>query len=154
MSMEMKDLNENDELLIQKARDVINMNFDYKKNNHTVGAALRCKNGNIYVGVNVHFNHGTCAEVIAIGSAITVGEREFDCIVAVDGEGDILSPCGNCRQMLSEYALNCDVIMTIDGKNMKIKVLELIPFAYVRKTSWSKLKTYSLLTKHIRDNAE
>lgn len=150
----MENLNEKDELLIQKARDVINVNFDYEKNNHTVGAALRCKNGNIYAGVNLHLNHGTCAEVIAIGSAITAGEREFDCIVAVHGDGEILPPCGNCRQMLSEYALDCDVIITTEGKSIKIKASELIPFAYVRKIALSKLKAYSLLKKHIRDTLD
>lgn len=129
----MKELNGKDVLLIEKAKDIINKNFDYEKNNHTVGAALRCKNGNIYVGVNVYFNHGACAEVIAIGAAITAGERDFDCIVAVRGEGDILPPCGNCRQMLSDYALDCDVIVTTDDGNRKIKVSQLIPFAYVRR---------------------
>jgi len=44
--------------------------------------AIRCRNGNIYTGVNVYSNHGACAEMIAIGSAITNGEREFECLVA------------------------------------------------------------------------
>ena len=129
----MKSLNESDELLIKRAQDIIKKNFDYEKNNHTVGAALRCKNGNIYVGVNVHFNHGACAEVVALGTAVTSGEREFDCIVAVRGEGDVLPPCGNCRQMLSEYASDCDVIVDTDDGNKKLKVTDLIPFSYVRK---------------------
>ena len=129
----MNELNEKDISLIEKAKDIINKNFDYERNNHTVGAALRCKNGNTYVGVNVYFNHGACAEVVAIGTAITAGEREFDCIVAVRGEGDVLPPCGNCRQMLSEYALDCDVIVATENGNTKVKVSELIPFSYVRK---------------------
>ena len=129
----MKSLNESDELLIKKAQNIIEKNFDYDKNNHTVGAALRCKNGNIYVGVNVYFNHGACAEVVAIGTAITSGEREFDCIVAVRGEGDVLPPCGNCRQMLSDYAPDCDVIIDTDDGNKKVKATDLIPFSYVRK---------------------
>jgi len=129
----LEELNSEDVTLISKAQEVIKMNFDFEKNNHTVGAAVRCKNGNIYLGVNVYFNHGPCAEVIAVGAAITAGEREFDCIVAVRGEGDVLPPCGNCRQMLSDYALACDVIVnTADGEK-KIKVSELIPFSYVRK---------------------
>ncbi len=94
----MKALNDEDLELISKAQDVITKNFDFENNNHTVGAAVRCKNGNVYLGVNVYLNHGACAEIIAIGTAITAGEREFDCIVAISGEGDILPPCGNCRQ--------------------------------------------------------
>ena len=128
----MNELTANDILLIEKARDIINANFDYERNNHTVGAALRCKTGAIYVGVNVYFNHGACAEVIALGAAITAGEREFDCIVAVRGEGDILPPCGNCRQMLSDYAADCDVIIATADGDRKVKIADLIPFAYTR----------------------
>ena len=129
----MKNLDNRDTALIEAARDIITKNFDHVKNNHTVGAAVRCKNGKIYLGVNVYLNHGACAEIIAIGAAITAGEREFDCIVAVIGEGDILPPCGNCRQMLSEYAPLCDVIIVTENGENKIQAKELIPFSYVRK---------------------
>ena len=129
----MKALNDEDLDLISKAQDVIKKNFDFEKSNHTVGAAVRCKNGNIYLGVNVYLNHGACAEIIAVGTALTAGEREFDCIVAVGGDGDILPPCGNCRQMLSDYAPLCDVIIPTDEGNKKVKVQELIPYAYERK---------------------
>jgi len=60
----MENFNPEDLVLIDKAKAVIKKNFDFEKNNHTVGAALRCKNGNIYLGVNVYSNHGACAEVI------------------------------------------------------------------------------------------
>ena len=56
---------------------------------------------------------GSCADVIAIGSAITAGERKFDTIVVVLG-GDnskILPPCGNCRQMMYCYDKNINVIV-------------------------------------------
>jgi len=78
-------------------------------------------------------NHGACAEIIAIGAAITAGERDFDCIVAVRGEGEILPPCGNCRQMLSDYAPLCDVIIVTENGEKKIQAKELIPFSYVRE---------------------
>jgi len=129
----LESLNVRDIELISKAQEVITKNFDFEKNNHTVGAAVRCKNGNIYLGVNVYLNHGACAEIIAIGAAITAGERDFDCIVAVRGEGEILPPCGNCRQMLSDYAPLCDVVISTEGGNKKLKATELIPYAYIRK---------------------
>jgi len=129
----MKALDKQDLLLIAEAKKVIAKIFDHEKNNHTVGAAVRCKNGKIYLGVNVYLNHGACAEIIAVGSAITAGEREFDCIVAVRGEGDILPPCGNCRQMLSEYAPLCDVILTTENGDVKVQAQDLIPLSYVRK---------------------
>ena len=58
------------------------------------------QNGKVYVGTNCDsVRHGSCAEVIAIGSAVTAGERESDTIAAVlGGESErILPPCGNCR---------------------------------------------------------
>ena len=130
----MKDIDNYDVTLIEEARNVIIKNFDYEKNNHTVGAAVRCKNGKIYLGVNVYnINHGACAEIIAIGTAITAGEREFDCIVSVRGEGEIIPPCGNCRQMLFDYASLCDVIIDTEHGEKKLSAKELIPFSYIRK---------------------
>ena len=127
-----ENLIESDYELINKASDIIKNNFDYVKENHTVGAAVRCKNGNIYVGVNIYSLHGACAETIAIGTAITNGEREFECIVAVRGKniGEILSPCGNCRQLLIDYAPECYVIVNSPDGLGKVKAKHLIPFAY------------------------
>lgn len=121
-----------DSELIEKATEIIKKNFDYKKENHTVGAAIRCKNGKVYVGVNVYSVHGACAEMIAIGAAITAGEREFDTIVAImgRGEGGVLAPCGNCRQMLVDYCPEIDVIINSDEGLKKLKAKDLIPYAY------------------------
>ena len=121
-----------DEELIERAREVIRRNYDGKKKNHTVGAALRCASDSVYVGVNVHSLHGACAECVAIGAAITAGEREFECLACVrgaDGE-EILPPCGNCRQMLNDYAPDCLVVVpTVDGWT-KVRVADLLPFSY------------------------
>lgn len=127
----MQELNKEDLELIEKAREVIKKNYDGKRYNHTVGSALRCKNGRIYLGVNVYSVHGTCAEQVALGSAITDGERDFDTIVAVDGEnGRILSPCGNCRQVFSDYMPDGFVIVGDKDKLLKVRAKELIPYSY------------------------
>ena len=128
----MEDLIEKDLELIKKATETIKKNYDSIKFNHTVAVAIRCKNGNIYTGVNVYSLHGACAEMIAIGSAITNGEREFECLVAVRGENgeEILPPCGNCRQVLFDYMPDCKVIINTNNKLNKLAVRELLPFAY------------------------
>ena len=126
-------LTEKDYELIAKAQKAIHFNYDEKNFNHTVGAAVLCKNGKIYVGVNVYSLHGACAEQVAIGTAITHGERDFETIVAVrgkDGE-EIIPPCGNCRQILHDYMPECEVILSVDGENKKIKAKELLPFSYM-----------------------
>ena len=118
--------------LIEAAQKVICANYDATNYYHTVGAAIRCKSGQIYVGVNIYSLHGACAEQVAIGAAITHGEREFETIVAVrgkDGE-EIIPPCGNCRQILNDYMPECEVILSTNGKNKKIKAKELLPFSY------------------------
>ncbi len=124
-------LTKSDIELFDKAKAVIKRNFDDKMWNHTIGAAVRCKNGKVYLGVNCDGVHGSCAEYIAIGAAITAGEREFDSIVAVYGKGtdcQIAPPCGNCRQMLLEYAPDIRVIVT-EEKSIGIK--ELLPYPYL-----------------------
>jgi hypothetical protein len=118
--------------LIAEAKRVIQLNYDQEHHNHTVGAAIRSKNGKIYVGVNVYSLHGACAEQVAIGAAITNGEKDFDIMVAVRGkEGEeIIPPCGNCRQILHDYMPDCEVIVSVCGVLKKIKADELLPFSY------------------------
>lgn len=128
----MYELNDKDFELIKEAQRVISSNYDEVNYNHTVGAAIRAKSEKIYVGVNVYSLHGACAEQVAIGTAISNGEREFETIVAVRGkEGqEIIPPCGNCRQILHDYMPECEVIISVEGKEMKVSAKELLPFSY------------------------
>lgn len=128
----MRELDCRDVTLLEQAKGIIDKNYDEANGKHTVGAAVRCKSGKVYLGVNVYAIHGSCAEYIAIGAAITAGEREFDCIVAVRGgaQHEVLPPCGNCRQMLVGYAPSCDVIVETEAGLRKISAKELVPFAY------------------------
>lgn len=93
---------------------------------------MRCKNGRIYAGVNVYSLHGACAEQVAIGAAVTGGERDFDAIVAVRGaEGEeVIPPCGNCRQILHDYMPDCRVIVSVEGELRRIRAEELLPLSY------------------------
>lgn len=126
-------LNETDRKLITTALEVLKENFDDGIYNHTVGCALLCKNGNVYKGVNCDGIHGSCAEYITVGIAISSGEREFDTIVAVhDKQEDyVVSPCGNCRQMLFDYCPDIKVIIR-DGTGELVKVTaeDLLPFPW------------------------
>jgi cytidine deaminase len=127
----LKMLEESDFALIEAAEAVIERNFDDQKYNHTVGAAIRAGSGKIYTGVNVDGIHGSCAEFIAIGTALTAGERVFNAVVAVYGKEaphNVLPPCGNCRQMLFDYTPDCMVILKIDGEYRKIKITDLLPY--------------------------
>ena len=121
-------LDEKDLELIAEAKETIARNYDGERFLHTVGAALRTKEGKVYVGVNVYSVHGACAELIALGAAITAGEREFETIATVNGEsGEPMPPCGNCRQMLSAYAPDCWVVIQEEGNLRKVPAKSLIP---------------------------
>lgn len=126
-------LNEADLKLIPLALEVLERNFDDGVYNHTVGCALLCKNGKVYTGVNCDGIHGSCAEYITMGTAISAGQREFETIVAVHDKADkfVISPCGNCRQMLFEYCPDIKVIVKDEnGELVKVTARDLLPFAW------------------------
>ena len=122
-----------DKQLIAAGLDVLSKNFDDGIYHHTVGCALLCKNGKVYTGVNCDGIHGSCAEYITMGIAISAGEREFDTIVATHEKAlnGVVSPCGNCRQMLFEYCPDIKVIVNDEeGKLIKVSARDLLPFAW------------------------
>ena len=128
------EITEEDKELIDIALEKLENNYDGEKYNHTVGAAIKCKNGKIYSGVNCDGIHGSCAEYITMGIAISAGERDFDTIVAVhkDFPNKVIAPCGNCRQMLIEYGTDIKVILNDYENNLvKVGIKDLLPFACV-----------------------
>ena len=99
-----------------------------------VGAALLTKSGKVYTGVNVEnasYGLTNCAERVAVGKAVSEGHRKFQAL-AVAGPSTVLSPCGACRQVLSEFG-DC-VVICVDSRNTKrvrIKLLsELLPHSF------------------------
>ncbi|HUT57802.1 MAG TPA: cytidine deaminase [Phycisphaerae bacterium] len=121
-----------DAKLIAAAQDVLRRN--YRAGRHTVGAAVLCESGKIYTGIDVEAcGYGPCAEPIAIGAAFSNGEREIRKIVAVRKTGaeyPVLSPCGNCRQLVFDYSPDAIVIFNLDGQVRKTAVRNLLPGAY------------------------
>ena len=127
------EITDTDRELISQALMVLEKNFDDGVYNHTVGCALLTRGGRIYTGVNCDGIHGSCAEYITVGAAISAGERELDTIVAVHDKAHnfVLSPCGNCRQMLFEYCPDIKVILNDDEGNLiKVAARDLLPFAW------------------------
>ena len=127
------EVTEKDKQLIAAGLDILSKNFDDGIYHHTVGCALLCKNGKVYTGVNCDGIHGSCAEYITMGIAISAGEREFDTIVATHEKAlnGVVPPCGNCRQMLFEYCPDIKVIVNDEeGKLIKVSARDLLPFAW------------------------
>ena len=127
------EITEKDKALITIGLEILKENFDDGTYNHTVGCAILCKNGHIYKGVNCDGIHGSCAEYITMGIAVSAGERDFDTIVAVHEKhcNCVIPPCGNCRQMLFEYCPDIKVIVNDENGNLiKISACDLLPFAW------------------------
>ncbi len=132
-----------DEQLVESAKEVIAKY--YQLNKHHVGAALRTKSGKVFTAVHLEANVGrvaVCAEAIAIGKAISEGENEFTTIVAAmrsdedeqQQEMHVVSPCGMCRELISDYGPDMQVIFIDNGELKKVSVLELLPGKFTR--SW------------------
>ena len=102
-----------------------------------VGAALLLKNGEIIRGCNIeNASYGlcNCAERTALFTAYAKGYRKDD-IVAMSISGDTegpISPCGACRQVMSEL-LNKDTpvyLTNLKGDVIEMTVDELLPYSF------------------------
>jgi cytidine deaminase len=72
---------------------------------YRVGAAILASDGTIFRGCNVEnasYGLTVCAERTALLSAVAAGKRKFKAI-AIAARGKLPSPCGACRQVLSEF---------------------------------------------------
>ena len=101
--------------------------------NFKVGAVLITKEGKIYTGCNVE-NHGImsiCAERVAFTKAISEGERNFTKILVI-GDKDYTTPCGYCRQFMSEFVNKEFEIYTVynGNKTKKYLIEELLPQSF------------------------
>jgi cytidine deaminase len=124
--------------LIEKARSVRSTAYaPYSR--FQVGAALLCRDGKIYSGVNVEnasYGLTICAERNAVAKAVSEGEREFTAI-AIAGPGPSpVTPCGACRQVLAEFGRDLAVIMAGDESVEVRKIEELLPEAFGKKPVW------------------
>jgi len=137
--------------LIEAARAIIRSPF--KPGWHAVGSALRTRSGRIHVGVHLECNVGriaVCAEAIALGRAV-IDEpgAEMESIVAVWQESlddqipRVVSPCGMCREMISDYAPACHVIVPGEGGAELVSVTSLLPRKYSRRAGEPERPTMS-----------
>ncbi|WP_225731228.1 MULTISPECIES: cytidine deaminase [unclassified Nocardia] len=71
-----------------------------------VGAAALGVDGCIVLGCNVEnvsYGLGICAETVLVGNLISGGGGRLRAIAVTDSRGEILLPCGRCRQVLYEH---------------------------------------------------
>lgn len=109
--------------------------------NFSVGAAILSESGKIYTGCNIEsasYTPTICAERVALFKAVSEGEREFKMLALVGGSknvekktGEIISPCGVCRQMLYEFGKDMKIVMADNEEKYEIRTLEeLLPYGF------------------------
>lgn len=123
----------NNEVLIQKAKEA--MEYAYAcYSNFKVGAALLTKSGKVYNGCNIEnasFGATICAERVAYSKAISEGEKQFEKIAIVSSRGVFTYPCGICRQFMSEFGTDIEIVVE-NGSEIKVCTLhELLPNAFI-----------------------
>jgi cytidine deaminase len=101
--------------------------------NFPVGAAVLTASGRIYDGINVEnaaYPTTICAERVAVFKAISEGERQIQAVAVVTNIGS--SPCGACRQVLSEFGPDITVLIANDKAEIlaEASLRELLPGAF------------------------
>ena len=86
--------------------------------NFPVGAAALVDDGRIVSGCNVEnasYGVGLCAECALVSALAMSGGGKLVAFTCVDGHGDVLMPCGRCRQLLYEHSAPGMVLETVSG---------------------------------------
>lgn len=95
-----------------------------------VGAAALVDDGRIVSGCNVEnasYGLTLCAECGLVSALHASGGGKLVAFTCVDGNGDVLMPCGRCRQLLYEHSAPGMVLETVSG----LKTIdEVIPDAF------------------------
>jgi cytidine deaminase len=100
-----------------------------------VGAALLTKDGKVFRGCNIEnaaYSMCNCAERTALFSAYAHGFREFQLLAVIADTTHPVTPCGACRQVISELCpKNMKVVLAnLNGEVQELTVEELLPGAF------------------------
>ena len=126
----------NKEELVKKAIEARDLSYSpYSK--FRVGAAILSRSGKVYLGANIEnssYPLCMCAERNAIYHAMLHGEKKEDLVMlalSADTDGPC-SPCGACRQVISELLeRGTPIIMSnLKGDIKETTPEELLPFAF------------------------
>lgn len=95
-----------------------------------VGAAALVDDGRILSACNVEnasYGLGLCAECGLVSALHASGGGRLVAVVCVDGRGEVLMPCGRCRQLLLEAGGEELLVQSSDGP---LELAELLPRSF------------------------
>ena len=111
--------------LLQAAREVAERAYaPYSR--YPVGAAALVDDGRVVRGCNVEnaaYGVALCAECGLISDLIAGGGGRLLAFVCVNGQGDVIMPCGRCRQLLAEHAAEEFTALTPQGPRTLDQIL-------------------------------
>lgn len=93
---------------------------------YPVGAAAVVDDGRVVVGCNVEnaaYGVGLCAECGLVSALHASGGGRLTHFICVNGDGDVIMPCGRCRQLLFEQGGPDLLLMTVSGVRRMDQVL-------------------------------
>jgi len=93
---------------------------------YRVGAAARVDDGRVVVGCNVEnagYGVTRCAECGLVSSLHAGGGGRLTHFVCVNGDGEVIMPCGRCRQLLFEHGGPSLLVLTVRGVRPMSEVL-------------------------------
>lgn len=95
-----------------------------------VGAAILTQAGNVYTGVCIDTacSMGFSAEHAAAAAMVTAGEHHIKAVIAVGCEGNVMPPCGRCREFMSQLGENNLDAKIMVRENTIATLKELLPF--------------------------
>lgn len=94
--------------------------------NYPVGAAALVDDGRVVTGCNVEnagYGITLCAECGLVSELIRGGGGRLVAFVCVNGNGDLIVPCGRCRQLLYEHGGPNLVVLMPRGEMTMAQVL-------------------------------
>jgi cytidine deaminase len=94
--------------------------------NYPVGAAALVDDGRMVVGCNVEnaaYGVVLCAECGLVSQLHATGGGRLTHFVCVNGEGEVIMPCGRCRQLLFEHGGRELLLLTVSGVRRMDEVL-------------------------------
>ncbi|MCD4748658.1 MAG: cytidine deaminase [Thermoanaerobaculales bacterium] len=129
----MKPLEQNviEDLVVAASRVRAAAHVPYSK--FRVGAALMDEDGEVYTGCNVEnasYGLSVCAERHAVAAAVAAGASRFHALVVFTNASPPVSPCGACRQVLSEFGNFPVILANSAGERVQTSVEELLPLAF------------------------
>lgn len=98
--------------------------------NYRVGAAALVDDGRVVAGCNVEnasYGVGLCAECGLVADLVFGGGGRLVAFTCVNGEGEVITPCGRCRQLLFEHGGN-ELAMETPAGILTLK--EMLPQAF------------------------